>query len=56
MGIDMRWDDRQRRLTLRLATGSRMRAPASRRIQVRAAGSRDVRDIVFAGSPIEVRL
>jgi alpha-glucosidase/alpha-D-xyloside xylohydrolase len=56
MGIDMHWDDRQRRLTLRLANGSRMRAPASRRMQLRVGGTRTTRDVVFAGTPIEVRL
>ena len=56
MGIDLRWDDRRRRLTLRLANGSRMRAPNSRRIQVRTAGSRDKHDVIFTGAPVDVRL
>jgi alpha-glucosidase/alpha-D-xyloside xylohydrolase len=56
MGIEMRWDDRRRRLTLRLANGSRMRAPSSRRIQVRTAGSGDKREVVFTGAPVDVRL
>ena len=34
MGIDLAWDDRGRRLTLRLADGSRMRPPLERRIEV----------------------
>lgn len=56
MGIEMGWNDGARRLTLRLANGSRMRAPMNRRFQVRLAGSGTTRDIVFAGRPIEVRL
>jgi alpha-glucosidase/alpha-D-xyloside xylohydrolase len=55
MGIEMRWDDRQRRLALRLANGSRMRAPNSRRMQVRMAGSRDLHDVVFTGAPVDIR-
>ena len=35
MGIELAWDDRGRRLTLRLADGSRMRPPLERRIEVR---------------------
>ena len=34
MGIDLAWDDRGRRLTLRLADGSRMRPPLERPIEV----------------------
>jgi alpha-glucosidase (family GH31 glycosyl hydrolase) len=56
MGIDMRWDDRERRLRLSLASGSRMREPARRVIRVRVAGSSAVHDVTFAGSPLEVRL
>jgi alpha-glucosidase (family GH31 glycosyl hydrolase) len=56
MGIDLRWDDRRRRLTLRLANGSRMRAPNSRCMQVRTAGSRDKHDVVFTGATVDVRL
>ena len=56
MGIEMRWNDARRTLTLRLAKGSRMFPPASRRIRVRIAGTGAVRDLVFSGEPIEVRL
>ena len=37
MGIAMTWDDKQRRLSLRLADGSRMRPPLERRIEVHLA-------------------
>lgn len=56
MGLEMHWDDRQRRLTLRLASGSRMRPPARRRIQVRVAGAQATREVVFSGTSIQVPL
>jgi alpha-glucosidase (family GH31 glycosyl hydrolase) len=55
MGIEMRWDDRQRRLGLRLANLSRMRAPIPRRMQVRLAGTPGAREVVFTGAPVDVR-
>jgi alpha-glucosidase/alpha-D-xyloside xylohydrolase len=56
MGLDMRWNDRERRLSLRLAAGSRMRPPVQRRLHVRLVGTQTTRDIVFNGNPTEVRL
>jgi alpha-glucosidase (family GH31 glycosyl hydrolase) len=56
MRIDMAWRDTARRLTLRLAQGSRMLPPTRRPINVRVAGSRDVKNVVFEGKPLEVRL
>ncbi|MBI1873719.1 MAG: glycoside hydrolase family 31 protein [Acidobacteria bacterium] len=55
MGIEMRWDDRQRRLDLRLAAGSRFRAPA-RRLVVRLAGTQATREVVFSGRATAVQL
>jgi alpha-glucosidase/alpha-D-xyloside xylohydrolase len=56
MRIAMAWRDRDRRLTLRLAPGTRMRPPEERRIRVRVAGAAAVRDVVFRGRPLEVTL
>jgi alpha-glucosidase/alpha-D-xyloside xylohydrolase len=56
MGLEMRWTDRDRRLDLQLAAGSKMRPPNPRRLRVRLAGSRDTRDVTFAGTPLQVRL
>jgi alpha-glucosidase (family GH31 glycosyl hydrolase) len=56
MRIDLRWEDRQRRLSLRLGAGSRMRPPNNRRIQARVAGTKTTRDVTFTGAPVEVRL
>ncbi len=56
MRVEFAWGDRERRLTVRLARGSRMLPPARRRMTVRVAGSQTQRDMVFEGTPAEVRL
>jgi alpha-glucosidase (family GH31 glycosyl hydrolase) len=56
MGIEMRWTDRERQLDLRLAAGSKMRPPNPRRLRVRVAGSRDMKEVTFSGAPLQVRL
>ena len=56
MRIEMRWQDRDRRLTLRLAPGSTMLPPARRRFTVRVAGTTTTTPLLFDGSPIEIRL
>jgi alpha-glucosidase/alpha-D-xyloside xylohydrolase len=55
MGIEMNWHDRDRRLTMRLADGSRMRPPLERRIEVRLVGDDTTRSVVFSGKTVEVR-
>jgi hypothetical protein len=56
MGLEIRWSDASRRLSLRLAEGSRMLPPARRSIELRVAGRRDTRSIVFAGRPLDIVL
>lgn len=56
MQIRVTWNDRRRRLTLRLAQGSRMLPPLKRRIEVRMASEKAARSTVFAGRPVEVQL
>jgi alpha-glucosidase/alpha-D-xyloside xylohydrolase len=56
MRINMTWHDATRRLSLRLAPGSRMREPAPRRIDVRVAGSKKVTSVSFTGREIEISL
>ena len=56
MRVAMRWRDRDRRLTVRLADGSRMRGPSPRPIVVRVAGSTATRTIAFTGRTVEVQL
>ena len=56
MRIEMDWRDATRRLSLRLARGSRMLLPARRTIRVRVAGERSEKAVVFDGRPVWVRL
>jgi alpha-glucosidase/alpha-D-xyloside xylohydrolase len=55
MGIQMAWNDGPRRLTLRLAQGSRMLPPFQRKIQVRLASEKATRGIVFQGRLLQVQ-
>jgi hypothetical protein len=41
---------------LRLARGARMLPPQRREIEVRLAGSKEVKHVTFEGKPVEVRL
>lgn len=56
MRIEMIWRDRARTLTLRLAPGSKMLEPRRRAIDVRVAGSAQVRSVTFEGKTVELRL
>jgi alpha-glucosidase len=56
MRIAMTWRDASRQLSLRLAPGSRMLPPVRRTLQVRVAGSKDTRSVVFEGKAIAVGL
>ena len=56
MRVVMEWRDRERRLTLHLAPGSRMLEPIERSFDVRVSGSEAVHTVVFRGRPVEVRL
>ncbi len=53
---ELRWRDKTRTLSLRLAPGSRPPALARRRLEVRVAGERQTKTAVFAGRPLEIRL
>jgi alpha-glucosidase (family GH31 glycosyl hydrolase) len=53
MGIDMAWNDRERVLSLRLASGSRVLAPSPRSLTVKLRET--VRRVEFDGRPLEVR-
>jgi alpha-glucosidase (family GH31 glycosyl hydrolase) len=54
MRMVMTWRDRSRRLTLRLAPGSRMRAPAKRVFEVQVIGSPKTRAVTFDGETAAV--
>ena len=56
MRIAMTWRDAERRLSLRLAPGSRILPPVRRPIEVRIAGQSSARAITFEGRPMNLRL
>jgi alpha-glucosidase (family GH31 glycosyl hydrolase) len=56
MRIAMQWRDDTRRLSLRLAPGSRMLPPTERRIGVVFIGTDVSKTVVFNGRPLEVQL
>ncbi len=56
MGVTTHWADADRRLTLALAPGSRMRAPAEHRFVARLAGRSETRPITFTGRAVSVVL
>jgi alpha-glucosidase (family GH31 glycosyl hydrolase) len=56
MGLDLRWDDKARRLSVSLAPGSRMRPPLERPLEVRLMPEGKSRPVVFKGERLEVTL
>jgi hypothetical protein len=56
MKIEAIWDDRARRLRLRLVEGTRLLPPSPRRFHLRLAPQKEVRTITFTGEPVEVSL
>jgi alpha-glucosidase (family GH31 glycosyl hydrolase) len=56
MGIAFTWTDRDRRLAMSLAPGSRMRAPLVRDVVVRVAGQPSQQSVKFSGRPVSVKL
>jgi alpha-glucosidase (family GH31 glycosyl hydrolase) len=53
MGIQMAWNDARKTLSLRLAAGSKMLAPARRDLRVKMGDA--TKTAVFEGRAIEVR-
>jgi alpha-glucosidase (family GH31 glycosyl hydrolase) len=53
MGIDMSWNDAQRVLQMKLASGSKMLPPLRRAMQINVAEKQ--KQVEFIGQPIEVR-
>ena len=56
MGIAMHWSDRDRRLSLALMPGSRMRAPLVRDVVVRVAGQPATQSVKFSGRQLFLKL
>src|SRR5215467_11201596 len=54
MRVQAAWEDRRRRLTLRLARGSKMVGAPKRPIVVQIVGDSAKRDVTFDGRPLEV--
>jgi alpha-glucosidase/alpha-D-xyloside xylohydrolase len=56
MGLELSSDDRNRRLSLRLARRSRMRPPLERRIEVHRMTEKSTSLVIFSGKPVDVHL
>ncbi len=56
MRVNIAWNDKQRRLRMRLDSGSKMLAPMTRNIVVRAAGETTTREVRFEGRSVDVKL
>ena len=56
MRVNITWNDQQRRLSMRLANGSKMLAPMKRNVVVRVAGEPTTREVVFEGRSLTVKL
>jgi len=56
MKLRIAWTDADRRLKITLGEGSRMLPPLQRNIQVRVAGSAEIRTVAFDGKPVEIQL
>jgi alpha-glucosidase (family GH31 glycosyl hydrolase) len=56
MGIRMTWNDKSRRLSLRLEKGSRMLGPTRRDIRVRLMPGQETKSVVFTGRTATVQL
>jgi alpha-glucosidase (family GH31 glycosyl hydrolase) len=56
MGIAFKWVERDRRLSMSLMPGSRMRAPLVREVVVRVAGRQATESVKFSGRPVSLKL
>lgn len=56
MRVNMAWNDSRRRLTMRLANGSKMLAPNQRNMVVRVAGEQAAKNVVFEGKRVDLKL
>ena len=56
MGIALKWADRDRRLSMALMPGSRMRPPLVRDVVVRVAGQAATQSVKFSGRAVSVKL
>jgi hypothetical protein len=56
MRMNIAWNDRDRKLAIRLAKGARMLDSKPRAITLHVTGESARRDVLFHGSAIEVKL
>jgi len=56
MGIRMAWRDQTRTFSAQLASGSRMLAAPSRKLEIALATGGEPRTANFTGTPLEIRL
>jgi hypothetical protein len=54
--VELQWNDRSRRLTLKLADRSRMLSPGTIPLEIRVAGAAQTKKISFDGKPASVTL
>ena len=54
--VEVSWNDRNRRLSMRLADGSRPPRPEQGRMVVHVAGETGSREVTFKGPPLDVRI
>ena len=54
--VNITWNDRKRRLSAHLGTGSKMLASSTRNFLVHVAGESATQEFVFQGRPVEVKL
>jgi alpha-glucosidase/alpha-D-xyloside xylohydrolase len=56
MGLDLSWNDRDGRLSIKLADRSRVRPPLERHIEVKKMPDQPSRYVVFDGKPVDIQL
>ncbi|MDH5745170.1 MAG: DUF5110 domain-containing protein, partial [Candidatus Aminicenantes bacterium] len=56
MWIEMGWHNAERRLTLRMARGSHLLPPVPRTFEVRVAGEKTKKTVVFDGSVSDINV
>jgi alpha-glucosidase/alpha-D-xyloside xylohydrolase len=54
MGLDVRWDDGNKRLSIQLAEGSRMRPPLERKLEIRIMPDGATRPAEFTGKKLDL--
>ena len=56
MGLDLRWEDQAKRLTIQLAEARAMRPPLERKLELRLIPDAPARTVAFTGKKLEITL